>query len=246
MQWIIHYNAKKIRNTISRQVRDLAQKAKWSKIFRRKRIQKPFRTTCGKVSFSNLYGFSPLWIKRCFYNSPAWLNDLSHCAHVCSFSPLWMRRCLLRFPAWLNVLSQFAQVYIFSHCVSSSASSDVQIDWTFCCNLNRCLSLSHCASASASSDFQLYWTLCWNKCWNLLWNVNWSRRAEGDRRLRNMFPLLQRNQCWNMVATESEAHVRRTWGAREAHVRRTWGALNWALAQHWVSEPKVGQCMGLP
>ena len=122
-----------------------------------------------------------------------------------------------------------------SHCVSSSASSDVQIDWTFCCNLNRCLSLSHCASASASSDFQLYWTLCWNKCWNLLWNVNWSRRAEGDRRLRNMFPLLQRNQCWNMVATESEAHV-----------RRTWGALNWALAQQWVSDPKVGQRMRLP
>ena len=113
MPCILPYNAKKISNTISSLVRNLAQKAKWSKIFRRKRIQKPFRTTCGKVSFSNLYGFSPLWIKRCFYNSPAWLNDLSHCAHVCSFSPLWMRRCLLRFPDWLNVLSQSAQVYIF-------------------------------------------------------------------------------------------------------------------------------------
>ncbi len=71
MPCILPYNAKKISNTISSLVRNLAQKAKWSKIFRRKRIQKPFRTTCGKVSFSNLYGFSPLWIKRCFYNSPA-------------------------------------------------------------------------------------------------------------------------------------------------------------------------------
>ena len=127
-----------------------------------------------------------------------------------------------------------------SHCVSSSASSDVQIDWTFCCNLNRCLSLSHCASASASSDFQLYWTLCWNKCWNLLWNVNWSRRAEGDRRLRNMFPLLQRNQCWNMVATESEAHVRRTWGAREAHVRRTKLSSSSALSEWTEGWPVHG------
>ena len=72
-----------------------------------------FKQLVSKVSYSNLYGFSPLWVKRCFLNTPAWLNDLSHCAHVCSFSPLWMRRCLLRFSAWLNVLSQSAQVYIF-------------------------------------------------------------------------------------------------------------------------------------
>ena len=39
MPCILHYNAKKIRNTISRQVRDLVQKAKWSEIFRRSRIQ---------------------------------------------------------------------------------------------------------------------------------------------------------------------------------------------------------------
>ena len=39
MPCILHYNAKKIRDTISRLVRDLAQKAKWSEIFRRSRIQ---------------------------------------------------------------------------------------------------------------------------------------------------------------------------------------------------------------
>ena len=39
MPCILHYNAKKIRDTISRLVRDLAQKAKSSEILRRSRIQ---------------------------------------------------------------------------------------------------------------------------------------------------------------------------------------------------------------
>ena len=39
MPCILHCNAKKIRSMFSRLVRDLVQKAKWSEIFRRKRIQ---------------------------------------------------------------------------------------------------------------------------------------------------------------------------------------------------------------
>ena len=39
MPCILHYNAKKIRDTISILVRDLAQNAKWSEIFWRSRIQ---------------------------------------------------------------------------------------------------------------------------------------------------------------------------------------------------------------
>ena len=39
MPCILPYNAKKIRNMFSRLVRDLAQKAKWSKILWRSRIQ---------------------------------------------------------------------------------------------------------------------------------------------------------------------------------------------------------------
>ena len=56
MPCILHYNAKKIRDTISRLVRDLAQKAKSSEILRRSRIQhlqKSGGETCTNVFHPN-------------------------------------------------------------------------------------------------------------------------------------------------------------------------------------------------
>ena len=51
------YKAENIRSTISRQVRDLAQKAKWSKIFRRKRIQA--LPTISNNLWQSLIGINP-------------------------------------------------------------------------------------------------------------------------------------------------------------------------------------------
>ena len=57
MPCILPYNAKKIRNMFSRLVRDLAQKAKWSKILWRKRIQA--LPTISNNLWQSLIGINP-------------------------------------------------------------------------------------------------------------------------------------------------------------------------------------------
>ena len=71
----------------------------------------------GKISGHNrIYKtcFSPLWVNRCLFRSPALLNDFSHCAHLCSLTPLWVSRCLFRSPACLNDLLHCPHLWGFS------------------------------------------------------------------------------------------------------------------------------------
>ena len=69
-------------------------------------------STFKNVHFAHLKGFSPVWMRRCFFRSPAWLKELPK---WCVFSPLWMKRwwwascaqewvfeCLLTLPARRN------------------------------------------------------------------------------------------------------------------------------------------------
>ena len=97
---------------------------------------------------------------------------------------------------WPNVFN--SHKYNMTNCISSNDSNySTTINKT-----NFCLFLC----------FKMFFFLYFNS--TLLQN---RRRSEATGGSEILFTLLQRNQCWNMVATESEAHVRRTWGAREAH-----------------------------
>ena len=66
----------------------------------------------------------------------------------------------------------------------------------------------------------------WRRCVSEMWFHCW----------RNMVSLLERNQRWNMVANKIGGYRR----LPEA----PGGDLKWALAKHWVSETRVGQCLG--
>ena len=77
-----------------------------------------------KVSFANDFGhwghlkaFSPLWVLRCFFRLPAWLNDFSHTssyAHLWTFSPLCVKWCRLSFQACPKALLHSAHLCGFS------------------------------------------------------------------------------------------------------------------------------------
>ena len=91
---------KKIRNTISRLVRDLVQKAKWSKIFRRKRIQAlptisnnlwqsdwvysraSEKLTCHVLKYHLVLQLPPVggrsaWQESCIFQKLSWSHDIT-------------------------------------------------------------------------------------------------------------------------------------------------------------------------
>ena len=80
----------------------------------------------------------------------------------------------------------------------------------------------------------LFWSTVlstWRRCVSEMWFHCW----------RNMVSLLERNQyeIWWQTKLEAPGGYRRLPEAPG-------GDLKWALAKHWVSESRVGQCLGAP
>ena len=45
-----------------------------------------------------------MWVRRCVFRFPSWLNALLHCVHWYGFSPVWVRRCVVRSLELANAL----------------------------------------------------------------------------------------------------------------------------------------------
>ena len=107
----------------------------------------------------HLWLFSPLWMSRWVFRSPAWLNYLLQSAHLCDFASLWMSLKMHLYP-------------IAVHCVSASESSDVQQVWMFCCIQHICVTSPRCEWAYWVFRFTA-WLICCILLQINIWLASW-------------------------------------------------------------------------
>lgn len=64
----------------------------------------------------HLYGFSPVWVRRCTVRFPLCEKDLLHLSHLWGFSPVWTRLWRSRWPLPGNSFLQMSQQSIAPEC----------------------------------------------------------------------------------------------------------------------------------
>ena len=165
---------------------------------------------------SQLYGFSPVWVRLCLVRSLDWLNAWPQSSQLYGFSPVWVRLCLVRWPNWLNAWPQSLHLYGFSPV------------WVRLC-LIRWLEQSNCLLQTS------HWCLCF---------LTWSPSppditcCASDTWLGCVLWRCPRSRNTSSASTEDEAELEAAWTEDEVEVEAAW-------SDRQGSRPST-QCVILP